>query len=290
MAIASHQRTAVWRDYVALAKPRVVLLHLLTAAAAMFLAAGGMPSLTLMVFTLLGGGLVAGASNVLNCYFDRDIDSLMLRTRGRPLPDGRLSPYQALVFGTIVSVAGVYLLSQMVSWITALLAVGALAYYLLIYTLWLKRKTYWGSIIGSGAGAFPPLIGWIAVTGRVEVTPFLLFSIIALWTPPHFWSLALSRRRDYALAGLGMIPSRNTGRWITVFSLALAAVSILVVRTAGLGGIYLGSAGLLGITLLVMAVRSQLKEDSNRPRQLYWFSIIYLVFLFGAMLIDRLVF
>jgi heme o synthase len=290
MAIASRERATAWKDYLVLAKPRVILLHLLTAAAAMFLAAGGVPSLTLMVFTLIGGGLVAAASNALNSYFDRDIDSMMLRTRGRPLPDGRLSPYQALVFGIITSFAGVYILSQMVNWIAATLAIGAMAYYILIYTLWLKRRTYWSSIIGSGAGAFPPLIGWVAITGHVELTPFVLFAIIALWTPPHFWSLAIFRRRDYSLAGLGVIPTRNTARWITVFSLVLAAVSLLLVRTAGLGGIDLGAALFLGSILLVMSVRLQLKEDSNRPRQLYWFSIIYLVLLFGAMLIDRLVF
>ena len=197
-----------WRDYAALTKPRVVLLHLVTTAAAMFLAAGGLPRLSILTATLLGGALVAGAANVLNCYFDRDIDKMMARTLRRPLPAGRLSPDQAFTFGLIAGIAGVWVLTRFVGIGVAALAVAAMIYYVLLYTLLLKRRSSWSTVFGSGAGAFPPLIGWLAVTGRIELTPFLLFGIVALWSPPHFWSLAIFRRREYETAGLQVTPGR----------------------------------------------------------------------------------
>jgi protoheme IX farnesyltransferase len=276
------------QDYVNLTKPRVVLLHLLTAAAAMFLAAEGRPPDSILVGVLAGGGMTAGAANIFNCYFDRDIDSTMERTRNRPLPSGRVSPAEALAFGAVSGLAGLAILYQLVSLTAALLALGAMVYYVIIYTVWLKRRTRWSSLAGSGAGAFPPLIGWTAVTGRVEMLPFLLFALIILWTPPHTWSLGFFRRQDYARAGLPVVPGRHGPLWIIIFSLALGALSLFLATAAGLGAVYLGAASTLGLGLLALAVRLQLRPGSREARVLYFYSIFYLATLFGTMMADRL--
>jgi heme o synthase len=278
-----------WRDYLAVTKPRVVLLHLVTACAAMVIAARGLPAIAIFAAVLVGGGLVAGASNVLNCYFDQDIDRIMVRTRNRPLPSGRMSAGQALAFGVVLAFAGVFILDMWTGWAVATLAVGALVYYVLIYTLWLKRQTYWSSIIGSGAGAFPPLIGWVAVTGRVEVTPFILFALIVFWTPPHFWPLAMFHRQDYRRAGLGVIPGRNVASWIMVFACVLILFSFLLMFAADMGIPYLIIASILGAFLLVLSLRLRFKESLQTARHLYVFSIFYLVVLFGVMIVERLV-
>jgi len=283
------QRTA-WTDYLALAKPRVVLLHLVTAGAAMFLAAKGWPPISILIFTLVGGALMVSSSNALNCYIDRDIDGMMVRTRNRPLPAGRLRASQAMAFGVVIAFIGLLILSRLVSLAAAAMAAGALIYYIVVYTLWLKRRTSWSAVAGSGAGAFPPLIGWIAVTGTVSVTPFILFAIVALWSPPHFWALAISRRNDFQNVGLGVMPERNTRRWIIVFSFLLVAASLLLVPIAHLGFLYLGAACILGFGFLALALRLLYRDDSRTARRLFSYSIVFLIILFGAMLIDRLVF
>jgi protoheme IX farnesyltransferase len=288
MAIAGNLRATVARDYLALAKPRVILLHLVTAASAMVLAAEGQPQGSTLLFTLVGGGLVAGASNSLNCYFDRDLDRRMARTRDRPLPAGRLRPFQALAFGVITGSIGLLVLSQLVSLLVATLALVALAYYILAYTLWLKRHTYWSAIIGSGAGALPPLIGWVAVTGHVGLTPLLLFAIIVLWTPPHFWALAIFRGDEYWQAGLTVLPAGQATRWITLFSSLLVLASLLLAPAASLGRLYLVVAPLLGLAFLVLAVRLQYRESLRLARHLYFYSILYLIILFAAMVVDCL--
>jgi protoheme IX farnesyltransferase len=284
-----HLQRIAWTDYLALAKPRVVLLHLITAAAAMFLARG-LPPLSILMFTLVGGALMVGSSNALNCYIDRDIDGMMLRTHNRPLPAGRLRPFQAMAFGVVTGFMGLLILGRLVGLAAAAMAAGALIYYIVVYTLWLKRRTSWSAVIGSGAGAFPPLIGWIAVTGTIGITPFILFAIVALWSPPHFWALAISRRNDFQSAGLGVMPARNTSRWIFAFSSLLMAVSILLVPVAHLGFLYLGTASVLGLVFLGLALRLLYKEDFRAARRLFSYSIVFLIVLFGAMLIDRLVF
>jgi heme o synthase len=283
------QRSLI-RDYTALTKPRVILLHLVTTAAAMFLAAGGVPRLSILLATLVGGALVAGASNALNCYFDRDIDKMMARTRRRPLPSGHLSPEQAFIFAALIGLAGVLILTRFVSIVVAALAVAAFTYYVLLYTLGLKRHTAWSTVIGSGAGAFPPLIGWIAVTGRVELTPFLLFAIVALWSPPHFWSLAIFRSREYENVGLQVTPARHTPFLIALFSFLLVIMTFWLVRAAALGPLYAVSTLVLGISLVALAVRLNLKKNPQSARSLYIFSIVYLFLIFGIMLTDRLVF
>ena len=279
---------AVLRDYLSLPKPRVVTLHLITAASAMFLAAHGQPPGFTVLCTLAGGGLVAGASNALNCYFDRNLDATMVRTRDRPLAAGRLKPYQALLFGAALGLAGLAILSQYVSLVVAALAAGAMANYLLVYTLWLKRRTYWSAIIGSAAGAVPPLAGWIAVTGGFELTPVLLCLIVSLWTLPHFWALAVSRRRDYELAGIGVLPPKYAARWIFVCSSLLVPVTLLLKPAADLSLLYLGAALLLGLGLFILAARLQHRDNAHAAQHLYRYSILYAILLFGAMAADRI--
>lgn len=277
------------RDYASLAKPRTVLPHLITATAAMFVAAKGLPPSSTLLFTLLGGGLVASASNVLNCYFDCDLDRMMARTRHRPLPADRMKPYQALAFGIIISFLGLFILSRFVGLAAAVLATSALVYYVLVYTLLLKRRTYWSTVVGSGIGTIPPLIGWIAVTGRVEPTALLLSFIILLWTMPHFWALAIFRRGEYEQAGIRVIPERKAVRWIMILSLSLVLATLLLVPIAHLGLLYLAVASLLGLGFLNCAMSLRNGETINSARRLYSYSIVYLTILFVAIIVDHMV-
>jgi protoheme IX farnesyltransferase len=276
--------------YLSLAKPRAILPHFITAAAAMFLAAQGTLSNATLLFTLLGGGCVAAAANTFNSYLDRDVDALMSRTRHRPLPSSQVTPSGALAFGISIGLIGVLILSSFINWAAALLAVIALVYYIFPYTLWLKRRTYWSAVIGSGAGAIPPLIGWVAVTSRIELTPVLLSAIITLWTLPHFWTLAIFRRDDYEQAGLRMLPEKRAAIWIMACSLLLVAVTLLLVITADLGLFYLGAACLLGAGFLYMALRMNQGDPLPTARYFYGYSIFYIAFLFGVMIIDKLSF
>jgi protoheme IX farnesyltransferase len=245
----------------------------ITAAAAMFLAAKGAPPAATLLFTLLGGGCVAAAANTFNSYLDRDIDALMARTRHRLLPSGRVRPNHALAFGTSIGLIGVLILSGFVNWAAAMLAVVALVYYILPYTLWLKRRTYWSAIIGSGIGAIPPLIGWAAVTHRIELTPFLLSAIIILWTLPHFWTLAIFRRSDYEQAGLRILPEKGVASWIIACSSLLVATTLFLVPAADLGLFYLGTACFLGVGFLYLALRMNHGEPLRTAWHLYGYSI-----------------
>lgn len=280
--------TSVARDFLSLTKPRVVLLHLLTAASAMVLASGGLPPGYTLLFTLAGGGLVACASNALNCFFDRDLDGMMSRTRRRPLPAGRLSPGQSIAFAVATAFAGLLMLISLVSVATAMLALGALVYYVVIYTVWLKRSTRWSAAFASGAGAFPPLIGWMAITGGIGLAPILLFAIISLWTPPHFWALTILRRSEYEQAGIKVLPTRDASLWIIVCVLLLVSTTLLLVPVAGMGWLYLGMALALGLVFLCLAARLRVSQASTSARRLYLYSILYLLLLFGLMAIDRL--
>lgn len=276
-------------DYVGLAKPRGILPHLVTAAAAMTLAAGGAPPTSTLVLTLVGGGCVAAAANVFNSYLDRDIDARMLRTMHRPLPTGVVKPNQALAFGSILGLAGVALLSGFVDWLAALLAVEALAYYVLPYTFWLKRRTFWSTVIGSGIGANPVLIGWVAITHRFALAPVLLSAIIILWTLPHFWTLAILRKDDYERAGINVLPKRGVAIWVMVCSSLAVAVSLALVPVARLGLLYAGAACLLGAGLVALAWGLVLDVPRRAAMRLYVYSIFYIAALFGAVIIDRLV-
>jgi protoheme IX farnesyltransferase len=273
--------------YLDLTRPKAVLPHLVTAAAAMFLAAGGVPPAATLLFTLLGGGCVAAAANTFNSYLDRDIDALMARTCRRPLPAGLVRPGPALALGLGISLAGIAILSGLVDLVAAMLAVTALLYYVVPYTLWLKRRTYWSAIIGSTIGAFPPLIGWTVLTHRLGPTPFLLAAIIILWTLPHFWTLALFRRSDYARAGLRILPEKGVPAGIFACSLLMVAVSLFLVPVAGLGPFYTGVAAVTGAVFLYLAPRPKQGYHIWAARRLYGYSIFYIAVLFGAMIIDR---
>jgi len=299
--------------YISLAKPRAILPHFITAAAAMSLAAGSMPRISVLLLTLLGGGCAAAAANILNCVLDRDIDARMSRTCGRPLPSGLIKPNHALAFAAVVGLAGIFILGNLVSRLAAMLAVMALLYYVLVYTFWLRRRTYWGAIVGSAIGAFPPIIGWVVVTDRIELTPFLLSAIIILWTIPHFWALALFRRDDYAKAGLQIMPGKGVATWISASSSLLVGASLLLVPAAHLGPVYIVSACLLGAGLLYMSIRvsrgtpvsssmrlsrivvvtrnTEVTRQKPIPaaRRLFGYSILYIAILFGAMIVDRIV-
>jgi protoheme IX farnesyltransferase len=275
-------------DYLSLLKPRVVLLHLFTAASAMFLAAGGMPSLKTLALVLAGGGLAAGAANSLNCYFDRELDRSMPRTRGRPLPAGRLSPRRALILGIVCGAAGLALLAW-ISLAASALALAALAFYAFVYTLWLKRNTSLSAVFSSGIGAVPPLVGWVAVTGRLSATPMLLFAIIALWTPPHFWALAIARGNEYREAGLRVLPEVRPVLWITAFVAGLVAASLVLIPAAMLGVIYIATASTLGSIYLLLALKAGTNNTAGAARTLYLYSMLYLVLLFAAMIADRII-
>jgi protoheme IX farnesyltransferase len=274
-------------DYLSLLKPRVVLLHLLTAAAAMFLAAGGFPRLQTLAAVLAGGGLSAGAANALNCYLDRRLDRDMARTRSRPLPAERLSPAGALAFGIACGCLGLVILAFS-SLAAAALALAALAFYVLVYTLWLKRSTSLSAVLSSGIGAAPPLVGWIAVTGHLAATPFLLAIIIALWTPPHFWALALARAGEYKRAGLYVLPRAHPAFWITLFTLLLLLASLALAPVAGLNPFYIAPAAALGLGFVWLALRLNTKAHNESARRLYLYSIAYLVAMFALIIASEI--
>ncbi len=275
-------------DYLSLAKPRSVLPHLLTAAAAMVLAVGRSLAGDILLFTLAGGGLVAAAANVFNSYLDRDIDALMLRTRRRPLPAGRIKPPHALLLGASIGLAGTVILGRLVDWKAALLAVLALAYYVVPYTLWLKRRTYWSTIVCSGIGAMPPLVGSIAVTGGIGRGAIILSAIVVLWTMPHFWSLAVFRRREYEMAGIRLISDAGAARWTAIFSVPLVTTTLLLAPVAHMGLPYLWIAAILGTGFLAFALRLVRTRKPSVAMHFYAYSIVYLAVMFGSVVVDRL--
>jgi protoheme IX farnesyltransferase len=283
-------RSAGW-DYLALTKPRITLLLLATTATTMVVAAGGGFPLALLGYTMLGGALAAGAANAINMYWDRDVDSVMARTRGRPVPAGRIPPRRALGFGLALAALSVAVLGPLVNWLSAALALAGILFYVFIYTIWLKRSTPQNIVIGGAAGAVPPLVGWAAVTGGVAIPALLLFGIIFLWTPPHFWALALYRRADYAAAGIPMLPvvagEGETRRQIVRYSVALVAVSLLLGPIGSAGAFYLVCAAALGAIFLYLAFALG-RAQARGAMRLFGYSVIYLALLFTALAIDRL--
>jgi heme o synthase len=278
--------------YVGLTKPRIIELLLVTTVPAMVLAERGFPSLWLILGTLIGGTLTAGGANAINCYIDRDIDEVMKRTRNRTLPSHRVAPERALVFGVVIGVVGFLWLAVLVNLLSAVLAVSAILFYVFVYTLWLKRSTEQNIVIGGAAGAVPPLVGWAAVTGRLDLSALVLFAIIFFWTPPHFWALALRYRSDYAAARIPMLPvtrgEEETRRQIFIYSLVLVAVTVALYFTGGAGVVYLAVALILGAGLIRMAL--QLMRVTDYPvMKLFTYSITYLAALFGAMVVDQAV-
>jgi protoheme IX farnesyltransferase len=279
-------------DYAALTKPRIIALLLLTCACAMVVARGGLPDPLRALATLAGLALSSGGANAVNMWYDRDIDAVMERTRWRPLPSGRLAPEAALAFGVACEIAAVALLGFVVNWPAALLAFGGFVYYVFVYTMWLKRRTPQNIVIGGGAGAFPPLVGWAAVTGRLSVAAALLFLIIFLWTPPHFWSLALYKDSDYRRAGVPMMPVvhgwRATKRQALVYAALLLCASLLLYRTHTVGLLYLAAAAVLGVGFLVVTVGLYAEQAPavTWAKRTFRYSLLYLTVLFGAMVLS----
>jgi protoheme IX farnesyltransferase len=282
--------------YVALTKPRIIELLLVTTVPAMVLAARGFPGGWTLVATLVGGSLAAGSANTINCYVDRDIDEVMHRTRKRPLVRHEVAPRSALIFGVVLAVLSTGLLGFTTNWLSALLADAAIAFYVFVYTIGLKRRTPSNIVIGGAAGCFPVLIGWSAVTGTIGWGAVLLFAIVFLWTPPHFWALAMRFRDDYAAADVPMLPVVATpvavARRIVGYSWLMVLASLALVPVGRLGLIYLVSAAVTGGWFVLEAhallARAAAGRDP-RPMRLFHLSITYLTLLFLAIAIDQLV-
>jgi heme o synthase len=276
--------------YVALTKPRIIELLLITTLPTMILAKGGLPDVWLMIATLLGGTLAAGGANAINMYVDRDIDKLMHRTARRPLVTGVIAPTNALVFAITLEIAAFIELWAWVNPLSAALAVSATLFYVFVYTLWLKRTSKQNIVIGGAAGAMPVLVGWAAVTDSLAWAPVVLFGIIFLWTPPHFWALAVKYRDDYEAAHVPMMPVvatfRRTAAAIMGYSIAMVGLSLVLVPVAHLGALYAVSAVVLGAGFIAMAARLWVQTTPKSSMQLFSYSITYLTLLFVIMAVD----
>jgi protoheme IX farnesyltransferase len=277
-------------DLIALTKPRIISLLLVTTIAPMYVA--GRPSALLVLLVTIGGYLMAGGANAVNMYLDRDIDDRMARTRLRPIPSGRMQPPAVLAFGVALATAATFLLAFFVNVLTSALALAGFYFYVFIYTRWLKRTTPQNIVIGGAAGAFPPLVGWAAVTGRVELTAVFLFLIVFYWTPPHFWALALLKQHDYGRVGVPMAPlvwgERETMRQMFWYTIILIALTALPVAFGAFGIGYLVAALVLGGLLLWGVVRvMRAGQWTAKAWWVYKYSLLYLALLFVAMVVDR---
>ena len=280
------------RDYVALTKPKVMSLLLFTTFMTMLIAAGSVPRVSLLAWTLLGGALAAASAAAINMYLDRDLDAKMRRTKARPLPSGRIPPRGALIFGCSLGAFSFAALALAVNVLSAALALVGILYYVFVYTLWLKRRTPQNIVIGGAAGAVPPLVGWAAVTNHVGLTAIALFLIVFIWTPPHFWALALLARKEYAGAGIPMLPvlrgDPETRRQILVYTAALAALTLILVPMRAMGIAYLAGALALDAVFLMLALRVVRLGTATSERALYRYSMLYLALLFAVMAVDRI--
>jgi heme o synthase len=275
-------------DYVSLTKPRVQSLLLLTTVTTMFVA--GDPSVATVLFTCLGGYLSAGGAGAVNHYWDRDIDAKMGRTASRPVPSGRVAPRSALVYGLVLAALSVVELTLAVNALAAALAFLGFLGYVLVYTVWLKRRTPQNIVIGGAAGAVPPLVGWAAVTGSVSPTALYLFAIVFYWTPPHFWALSLLMKDEYAKVGIPMLPvvrgEEETRRQIVLYSMLLVAVTLIPAAYGFFGTVYLAAAALLGSLFIGSALRLSRRADRRSALHVFLFSMLYLALLFSAMVAD----
>ncbi|MFV9507062.1 MAG: heme o synthase [Oscillochloridaceae bacterium umkhey_bin13] len=278
-------------DYISLTKPKVISLLLVTTAAAMYITEAGTPSLWLVFWTMVGGYLAAGGAGAINCAFDGDIDVNMGRTSRRPVPSGRISRRNAMIFGLSLSALSVVVMLVFTTPLAAFFSTLGIVYYAWFYTQWLKRSTWQNIVIGGGAGAIPPLVGWTAVTGQLSLAAVLLFAIIFYWTPPHFWALALVKQKDYTRAGVPMLPviaGEGETRWqILVYSALLVGLSLLLTPLGAMGWIYLGLAAILGALFMRDAWAVWRVGDQASIWQLYKYSLLYLALLFVAMVVDR---
>ena len=286
------EKPTILADLVTLTKPRIISLLLVTTVAPMFMTDRGLPSAILVFWVVVGGYLMAGGANAINMWFDRDIDDRMTRTRLRPIPAGRITPAQGLVFGMALGVIAFAIFWYQVNPLSAWLALGGLLFYVLIYTMLLKRNTAQNIVIGGAAGAIPPLVGWAAMTGRLDLAAIYLFAIIFYWTPPHFWALALIKQGEYAKAGVPMMPvvkGEARTKWeMLIYTLLLLPLTIMPAVFGALGPFYLVAALLLGARLLWYCI-ALLREAGVTPTawKMYRYSLLYLFLLFLAMGIDR---
>jgi protoheme IX farnesyltransferase len=281
----------VVRDYVALTKPRVISLLLVTALAGMLVAQQGWPATDLVLAVILGGALAAGGANAINMWFDRDIDAEMYRTRLRPIPAGRVRPASALAFGVVLNLVAFMLITTRANLLAAALTMAATLIYVFVYTIWLKRSTTQNIVIGGAAGAFPPVIGYAAVTGALDLTAMYMFMVVFFWTPPHFWALALRLNRDYDRAQVPMLQvvrGRHEAQWqIFLYSLVLLSITMLL-GLRGFGILYLASALVLGGVFVGMAVMTLRDPGTRWARRTYKYSLLYLALVFVAMVADAL--
>lgn len=282
------------RACVALTKPRIIELLLVTTVPTMLLArTRGLPGLTLVVATLVGGIMASGGANALNMVIDRDIDRTMSRTSKRPLVTGAITPLGALTFALCLEALAFVELALLVNVLSAVLAIGAAAFYIFVYTMWLKRTSRQNIVIGGAAGAVPVLVGWSAVTGRLALAPVVLFGVIFLWTPPHFWALAFKYQDDYRAANVPMLPAvapaQTVSKWVTAYTAATVAASLVFGLVAHVGLIYWAAAVALGAMFLWMAVTLQRLPSPKTAMRLFGYSITYLTLLFAAIALDQLV-
>ncbi len=287
-SVAATTENTLLRDMVMLTKPRIISLLLVTTVAPMYVA--GTPDLGLVLVVMIGGYLMAGGANAVNMYLDRDIDEVMRRTRKRPLPAHRVEPDGALAFGFVLGAISFFYLSVAVNVLAASLALSAIAFYVFVYTMWLKRTSVQNIVIGGAAGAVPALVGWAAVTGTVGPAAWVLFAIVFVWTPPHFWALAMRYSADYRAAGIPMLPvvrgPQETRRQILLYSLVLFATTLVLVPVGHMGPVYTGAAVVLGGSFVYRALQVWRSADDARTRRLFSFSILYLAGLFGAVGVD----
>jgi protoheme IX farnesyltransferase len=281
-------------DLVALTKPRIISLLLVTTVLPMFVAGERLPSAALVLWTAAGGYLMAGGANTINMWFDRDIDTVMGRTSLRPIPSGRIRPGWALAYGIALAAAAFVVLYLLVNPLAAWLALAGLLYYVFVYTVWLKRSTPLNIVLGGAAGSFPPLVGWAAATGTIDLAAVYLFAIVFYWTPPHFWALALIKQADYARAGVPMLPvvrgERETKWQILLYAVMLVPLTLAPSAFGAFGALYAAAALVLGLRLVWYCV-ALLRAESLQPTawRLYRFSLLYLALLFLAMALDRAV-
>ena len=294
IARSSQSFSDIVKNYYQLTKPRIIPLLLITTAASMWIASDGKVDPWLLLVTLTGGTLAAASAQVLNCVYDRDIDYTMTRTRKRPIPSGQIQPYQAIIFAIVLGILSFSLLAIFANFLAASLAMSGIVFYMLIYTHWLKRHTTQNIVIGGAAGSIPPLVGWAAVTGDLSLTPWLLFAIIFLWTPPHFWALALMIKEDYAEVNVPMLPvvagEEITTQQIWIYTLLVVPSSLLLIYPIGSLGIIYGAIALyLGYKFLYKAWELKQNSTSNQlAKGMFKYSIFYMMLLCVAMIIDTL--
>ena len=281
------------RDFLALTKPKIISLLLVTAAGGMFLAEQGVPSLTLLALVWLGGGLASGGANAVNHFLDRDIDRDMRRTQGRPVAGERVAPRYALAFGVALNVAAFALLATLVNLLAAGLTIFASFFYVFVYTMWLKRTTPNNIVIGGAAGAIPPLVGWAAVTGSLDLPAVYLFAIVFFWTPPHFWALSLLIQTDYQRAGVPMLPvvssRRQTALHILLYAIALTGLTLMFALLPQVGWVYTAAAAALGAPFIWLSWRLWRRDERGRAKATYLYSLAYLALLFVAVMVDSVV-